>query len=379
MLNVSRRARSGSHVARAIALAVVALLIAACTSPPRKPVRPPEQVHSEVLRLLPARAPNREAWAAAVTDAFFALDIEPSTSHLCGALAVAEQESNFVADPEVPGLGRIARAEIERRAEAHHVPRFMLDAALAIRSSNGMSYAERIAVARTERELSLVYDDLIDRVPLGQRLFADANPVKTAGPMQVSVVFAEQYARSHRYPYARVPDEPLRNAVFTLRGGVYFGIAHLLGKPVSYDRMIYRFADYNAGFYASRNAAFQSAVAIASGKSLTLDGDLVDYSGSVGQTELALRTLAHALDLSSAQIRHALDLGESPEFETTALYERVYALANKRSPAPLPHAMIPQIDLSSPKITRKLTTQWFAERVQQRYRACLARDGHVGA
>ncbi len=312
-----------------------------------------------------------------MTDAFFALDIEPSTAHLCAALAVAEQESNFVADPEVPGLGRVARAEIARRAEAHHVPRFMLDAALAIRSSNGMSYAERIAVARTEHELSLVYQDLIDRVPLGQRLFADANPVRTAGPMQVSVAFAEQYARSHRYPYARVQDEPLRNEVFTLRGGVYFGIAHLLGNPVSYDRMIYRFADYNAGFYASRNAAFQNAVAIASGKPLTLDGDLVDYSGGVGRTELALRTLAPALELSPAQIRHALDLGESLELETTDLYERVYALANKRAPAPLQHAMIPQIDLSSPKITRKLTTQWFAERVQQRYRTCLARDGHT--
>lgn len=378
MVDVSRRLPLWFPLrAPAIALAVVALLIAACTSPPRKPVRSFEQVHSEVLRLLPARARNSEAWAAAVTDAFFALDIEPSTPHLCAALAVAEQESSFVADPEVPGLGRVARAEIARRAEAHHVPRFMLDAALAIRSSNGRSYAERIELARTERELSLVYEDLIDRVPLGQRLFADANPVKTAGPMQVSVVFAEQYARSHRYPYARVQDEPLRNEVFTLRGGVYFGIAHLLGTPVSYDRMIYRFADYNAGFYASRNAAFQNAVAIASGKSLTLDGDLVDYSGGVGRTELALRTLARALELSSAQIRHALDLGESLELETTALYEGVYALANKRSPAPLPHAMIPQIDLSSPKITRKLTTQWFAERVQQRYRACLARDGHT--
>jgi hypothetical protein len=38
--------------------------------------------------------------------------------------------------------------------------------------------AERIAGVRTEREMSLVYEDLIGRVPLGKRLFADANPVR---------------------------------------------------------------------------------------------------------------------------------------------------------------------------------------------------------
>jgi len=365
--------RKLARTTRFVALLSATAMIAACTAPPRKPARSAGQVRAEVLHLLPAQAHAREAWADAVTDAFFALDIEPSTAHLCAALAVAEQESNFVADPEVPGLGRIAREEIARRAQAHHVPQLVLDAALAIHSSNGRSYADRIAAARTERELSLVYEDLIDRVPLGQRLFADANPVKTAGPMQVSVTFAEQFARTHRYPYARVQDDPLRHEVFTLRGGVYFGIAHLLGHPVSYDRMLYRFADYNAGFYASRNAAFQNAVSVASGKRLTLDGDLIDYDGGTGQTELALQTLAGALDLSPAQIHRALERGESPDLETTDVYARLYALADKRASAPLPRAMLPQIDLSSPKITRKLTTQWFAERVQQRYRACLAR------
>lgn len=34
---------------------------------------------------------------------------------------------------------------------------------------------------------------------------------------------------------------------------------------------------------------------------------------------------------------------------------------------------MPQIDLKSPKITRKLTTEWFARRVEGRYRSCLSR------
>ena len=357
---------------RIIVVGALLLLAGCATPPPKKPERAPEQIHAQVLQLLPARAESREAWANAVTDAFVALQLDATSSHLCAALAVAEQESGFAIDPPVAGLGKIARAEIDRRADAHHIPQFMVNAALGIDSSNGKTYAARIASAKTERELSAIYEDLIDRVPLGQRLFADANPVKTGGPMQVSIAFAENYVRDHPYPYPLPPNGSIRHEVFTLRGSVYFGIAHLLGYPVSYDRMIFRFADFNAGFYASRNAAFQNAVTIASGKPLALDGDLVDFSGGIGKTESAIRSIAANLDLNDAQIHDALERGESIDFEKTALYERLYAMAEKKRHATLPRAMIPQIDLSSPKITRKLTTQWYAERVEGRYRTCLS-------
>jgi hypothetical protein len=363
---------------RCLAAAAFAFLVvlAGCAAPGvRGPERRPEDVRAETARLLPPGAKDRDGWAADIASAFDALRIDASTSNLCAAVAVIGQESNFVADPAVPGLGRIARAEIDRRAEQHHVPQFVVAAALSVHSSNGRSYSDRIAAVRTERELSLVYEDLIARVPLGRQLFADANPVHTGGPMQVSVTFAEAYAGDHAYPYP--VDTSIRREVFSRRGGVYFGVAHLLGYPASYDRMIYRFADYNAGFYASRNAAFQSALTIASGKTLALDGDLIAYDdrSAPGATELAARSIARQLGVSDADIRRALEKGESADFERTDLYARVFGRAQKMAHRKLPRAMLPQIALKSPKITRKLTTAWFASRVDQRYSECLARGG----
>ena len=376
MSSIHRRVRPIAKLVCAVLLLTASVLFAGCATQEhaKGPVRRPADVRAEIVRLLPPKVADRAGWATDITAAFAALEIDPATPNLCATLAVAEQESNFVVDPVVPGLARIARAEIDRRAEQHDVPQLLVRGALLLKSSNGKSYADRIAAVRTEQDMSRIYEDMIGRVPLGKRLFADSNPVHTAGPMQVSVTFAEQHAREHGYPYPL--DGSIRHEVFTRRGGLYFGIAHLLGYAAEYDQMIYRFADFNAGLYASRNAAFQNAVALASGIPLALDGDLVNYdSDKPGSTELAVRSLGRRLDFSEGQIRRALEQGESIEFEQTSLYPRVFALAEQIERKPLPRAMVPRIDLKSPKITRKLTTDWFATRVDQRYRACMAKAG----
>ena len=368
-------------VSRRLAIAVIALLgctaLSSCTNPQRErePAVDPDAARASIARSIPAKVDNRDGWAIDIFAAFEALQVRPTPEHVCAAIAVIEQESTFQANPSVPGLPAIAQREIDARADRYGIPKLVVRTALAITSPTGASYRERLDQVQTERGLSDIFTDFIGMVPLGEKLFGRLNPVHTGGPMQVSIAFAEEQSQRRRYPYPQPGS--VRNEVFTRRGGVYFGIAHLLDYPASYDDMLYRFADYNAGHYASRNVAFQSAVSSLSKIKLALDGDLLRHgSGATdpSNTELAIRRLADRIEMNEAQIRADLELGEQDAFERSKLYSRVFALADKGRQRPVPRAMLPTIRLESPKITRKLTTEWFARRVDERYDKCLARS-----
>ncbi len=338
----------------------------------------PAEVRAQITRLIPATVKDREGWAADIQYAFVALKVEASPQNICSVLAVTEQESTFSATPAVPNLGAIALKEIEDRAARYRLPAFAVRGALQLKSPNGDTWEARIKATRTEKELSDLFEEMTAAIPMGKRLLARANPVHTGGPMQVSIQFAERHARKHSYPYET--EASIRHEVFTRRGGMYFGIAHLLDYQTSYNKKVFRFADYNAGHYASRNAAFQNAVAVATGISLDLDGDLIRYTkakdnNSVSATESAVRSMATKLGMTYEQIHAALANSSQQNFEDSELYTRVFAIADKRNGKPLPHATLPRIQLKSPKITRKLTTEWFANRVNQRYRKCMARSG----
>jgi hypothetical protein len=221
--------------------------------------------------------------------------------------------------------------------------------------------------AATEQDLR----DFIDGVPFGKRLLADrtgADRRADAGQRG----FAEAFAG---------PALPIRSpAPFVTRCSR--AAARLLHYrpparvPGPYDHL-YRFADFNAGQYASRNAAFQTPSSV-SGVPLALDGDLLRYdhgdpASEPGSTELAVRALARRLDLTDADIRRDLELGKGPAFARSRVYARVFALADRLTGAPVPRAVVPQIPLRSPKITRNLTSEWFASRVERRHRTCLGR------
>ena len=357
-----------------LALAAVLVLgLAGCAGDaPRQPEqRTPESIQADIEALIPARVAQRSAWAVDLQLVFAGLKLDPSTDKVCAVLAVTEQESSFNADPPVPNLARVAREEILRRAETAGVPEVAVNLALKIQSPDGRSYDERLRAVKTERDLSLIYEQFIDEVPLGRRLFANWNPVRTGGPMQVSIAFAEEHAKARRYPFPA--QDSIRHEVFTRRGGLYFGTAHLLDYAAAAygPAMIYRFADFNAGRYASRNAAFQQAVTVASGRPLDLDGDLyVDQSSQPGQTELALRSIAATLGMDERAIRRELERSNGEDFDQSPLLKKVFAIAEAKRGQAQARAVIPRIVLKSPKITRPLTTEWFARRVDERYRRC---------
>jgi len=354
----------------ALTVAVITAFTGCTSSRVSQPPVDPDAVRAEISRRLPASTKNREGWAIDIFAAFEALSIKPTKQNICAVIAVTEQESTFQVNPTVPGLPEIARREIDARAAGYNIPKMVVTAALGLRSPSGATYMERLKHVKTEQELSDIFADFTGMVPLGERLFGDFNPVRTGGPMQVSIAFAEEHARQKRYPYP-LPGT-VRDEVFTRRGGIYFGSAHLLDYPASYPDMLFRFADFNAGHYASRNAAFQNAVSQVSRKPLALDGDLLIHGSSQpSRTELAIRSIAARLDMDDAEIRSDLELSREQAFEDSTLYKRVFALAGA-----VPRAMVPNIRLKSPKIKRKLTTEWFATRVDSRYERCLTRNAN---
>ena len=330
--------------------------------------RKPADMKSRIVRFLPRQVQDKPGWANDVVTALSTQGLMVNDHNVCSVLAVAEQEATYQADPVVPGLGKIAWKEINARAAKLLIPEFVVRTALSIKSPTGKSYAARIDALRTEREMSEIFEDMIGAVPMGKQLFGNLNPVRTGGPMQVSVAFAEANARGYPYPVK----ESIRHEVFTRRGGIWFGTKHIFGYPADYPDTLYRFADFNAGWYASRNAAFQAAVSRVSGKPLALDGDLVRYDSDLpGKTELAVHSIASRVNMSKQAIHQSLLKGDSADFAKTDLYHRVFTLADRQAGKRQPRAVLPGIQLKSPKITRNLTTAWFAKRVDDREQACV--------
>lgn len=370
--------------------AIVVIALAACTSQPPKEVRKVMQAPPAVLpapkkiprpkpltgvalinSLLPPTLADRNGWAADIFAVFEVLKIAQSKENICAVLAEIGQESSFQTDPVVFGLTKIVRAELEANRIKYGISKWLMDSAFEMKSPTGRSYYERIDALRTENDLYELYEDMISEVPFGKKFLSSYNPVQTIGPMQVSLSFANEYAATRRYPYAY--EGSLRNALVTRKGGLYFGVAYLLDYPTSYDSLIFRFADFNAGRYSSRNAAFQKALSSLSNTPLKLDGDLLRYKDGTAlqddsRTMRALITISSRLKMSKADIYRDLLLEKSPAFERSQLYMRVVALAPS-----MPHAHVPEIVVGGPKTSGRLTTALYTKKVDGRYRRCLSK------
>jgi hypothetical protein len=361
----------------------------------RFPERPEEErglTLDQVTALIPTAVADRGGWAADVLSALEAIDRPAAPRAVCASLAVIEQESTFRENPEVPNLGRIMDQAMEKRAReaGGFLGPTVLRGLLSARGSGqAFTFAERFRRARTERDVDRVFRDLVthyrathpaatllagglSRWLSGKGLQA-LNPITTAGSMQVSVRFAVDASRGRG-----LSEDDVRELLYTRRGGVEFGVARLLDYPVEYDRMTHRFADYNAGRYASRNAAFQEQLAALAGRKLALDGDLLIYDDGepvekASETQRVAAALAElrGWGLSPAEIRREFLREKSAAFEQSAILARVREAtrAAGREPA---IARVPDLVLDSPKLQRGRTTAWFTEAVERRYRRCLA-------
>ena len=352
----------------------------------------PELSIAETTKLIQkarTSAVDPRGWAIDLLDVLRVHSLPQSRENICSSIAIIDQESNFVSDPAVAGLGALAEKTLRAKADRIPIIGRMALQFLETTPSPKDSYMERIRSARTERDLDMIYrrmvEDASNKASLSlvvqsgllNQLIEDRNDINTIGSMQVSVKFAIENAKQGRWlPMSLKDVYAVRDELYTRRGGMYYGVLQLLGYESGYARKIYRFADYNAGRYASRNAAFQNIISILSNIKLSKDGDLLLYDKnqqalkSVSQSEKALRNIlaTRQLRITDKQLRSDLLKEKDADFTATRTYEAIRNLA--KQPA---FAEVPSIELNSPKIKRHMTTRNFAEFVEKRYLRCMGK------
>jgi hypothetical protein len=353
---------------RALAVSMVLLGIG-CVRAARPDAQPSLDV-SEIAARIPAKVVDREGWAADLQLALELDGLPADEEHVCAVIAVVGQESGFQANPVVPNLAKIARAQIaEKAAPLGPLAKPLLTEVLSVKAPGAkLSFDQRLSAVRTEGDLDKLYRDLIDeevrRFPVavvvaGQ--LRERNPITTAGSMQVSVAFSEGHARR----LGRDPDD-VRDELYTRQGGLIYGAARLF-SGARYEDPLHLFADYNAGEFASRNAAFQEQLAAVTGVKLALDGDLLAYRPYSEDTE-TMRALSK---LDPKLVRDARR-EKSAAFEKTEAWRVVKEKWKKKFGKEPPYARLPEVKLRSPKLSRELSTAWFARSVQRRYETCVA-------
>jgi hypothetical protein len=347
---------------------------------------------NKLRQLIPSRVHNRADWAKDILQISAELKLEQSPQNMCTIIAVVDQESNFVANPVVPGLGPKAVKEINARLQ-DKLGKTMagyFENMLKSKPSVDDSYLSQIQKVKTEKDLDQLYREMFSYYSkqyhvslltgaaklVGEDLAERFNPITTLGSMQVHI----NYAKANKRSFMSV--NQLRDELYTEYGGLYYGIHRLMSYPAEYDKPLYRFADYNSGMYSSRNAAFQKMLNKLSGQSLDLDGDLLQYNkeGDIrlqkSGTELALIQYfsTDPTAPSAGDIRADLKQEKTQDFEKTATYQYIIKHYEATSKQKAPYAIMPKVVISGPKLSRDYNTNWYAERVNGRYLQCMQRS-----
>jgi hypothetical protein len=357
---------------------------------------------AQISRLIPARVAQRDAWAVDISQIMDELKISKTRENVCSVIAVVDQESNFVANPAVPDLGNKAIKAFQTEVPQKFVKQFGSALGPAVsryftyvllnEPSKENSFLVQMRSVKTEQQLDLIYRQIFAYVAkqfyadsianaaakfMGKDLGEENNPITTIGSMQVSVKYARQYQRD------RASVNELRDYMYTREGGLYYGIHRLMKYPANYDNAQYRFADYNSGMYSSRNAAFQQDIKKLLNLNMPLDGDLLLYDkddnaqSMPSQTETALNQLFadHGMAMKPEQIRGDLLKEKQAEFENTPTYHNVITLYKRQFGKNPPYAIMPQVVISGPKLSKDYNTNWYASNVTRRYDTCMRRSG----
>ncbi|MEG2358320.1 DUF1615 domain-containing protein [Acinetobacter sp.] len=357
----------------------------------------------QIRKALPGRVNDRTSWAQDIYDITEQLGIPQTKENVCSIVAVVDQESNFVADPQVPGLGEKAVKEVQTRLDEKFKEKLgdgiggtvagYFEEVLKTQPNPKDNYLSQMRRVKTERELDELYREIFDYMSkhyhvsaltgaaklVGQDFGEKMNPITTLGSMQVHI----GYAKEHKRQGGNIAE--LRTDLYSQYGGLYYGIHRLMMYPADYDKPLYRFADYNSGMYSSRNAAFQSMLNDLTAAELTLDGDLLLYSKdgsprsakSESERELTNVFAANNVILTPRQIRADLKTEKEQDFEDTATYRAVTKLYKEKTGKEPFYAMMPQVVISGPKLSRDYNTNWFASRVNGRYQTCMNKIKHL--
>lgn len=357
----------------------------------------------QIRKVIPTRVSERELWAKDIYDITEQLGIPQNKENVCTIIAVVDQESNFVANPHVPGLGTKAVKEVQDRFDEKFKDKLgdsiggtvanYFQEVLKNQPTPEDNYLKQMAKVSTEKELDELYREIFAHMAkhyhvsaltgaaklVGQDIGEKLNPITTLGSMQVHI----SYAKEHKRQSGNIAE--LRTDMYTRYGGLYYGIHRLMMYPADYDKPIYRFADYNSGRYSSRNAAFQKKINALSEIDLSLDGDLLLYGKngnpkpekSSSERELINLFAAQNVLITPKQIRSDLKHEKDDKFETTPTYKAVTELYEKTTGKKDFYAIMPEVVISGPKLSRDYNTNWFATRVNGRYQTCMQKAQRI--
>lgn len=363
-----------------------------------------KQLNSEQIRkLIPARVHDRESWAKDIYDITQSLKIPSDKENICSIVAIVDQESNFVANPNVPGLGQKAVKEVSTRLQEKFEDKLgttiggpianYFNDVLQNQPSVENSYLKQMSKVKNEQELDVLYREIFDYMSqhyhvsaltgaaklVGQDISEKMNPITTLGSMQVHINYAREHKRNS------VNNNELRDDLYTQYGGLYYGIHRLMLYPAAYDKAIYRFADYNSGMYSSRNAAVQKMVEKLTDIDLDFDGDLLSYDkngdplASSTTTEKAIASLfmSNKILITPRQQRDDLKKEKLADFEKTQTYIAISKLYKEKIGKDPIYAIMPEVVISGPKLSRDYNTNWYASRVNGRYETCMQRAKRI--